>query len=98
MVSRVLPGVAGALVISSWTSQSWISTLHGPFFAPETILALASKCVTLFFFSRNSTPLLSLLATSRLRPMTFDQSNSTSPLSFRPQIFPLVELLHQLGV
>lgn len=46
-----------------------------------TTLAWATMCSILFFLKRNSMPLFSLLATSRLRPITFDQSKSVVSLT-----------------
>jgi hypothetical protein len=51
----------------------------------------------LFFFIRKATPLLSLPATSRLRPMTLSQSNFDLARSQAPVLL-VGELLHELGV
>ncbi len=95
MVSRVAPGVAGALVSVSWTVQSWtwifttspagMGRVVDGVLRAEMILALPLMNSILFFFIRNSTPLLSLAATSRERLMVLDQSCPMVPSILRPQ-------------
>ncbi len=87
-VWMVLPGVAGAEVSSSLTAHSCTSTvtlfpLAGV--AALVILALPTTWVILFFLKRKPIPLLSLLATSRERPMMRSQSRPTLPSILRPQ-------------
>ncbi len=85
IVSRPLPTVVGESVRVSWTVASAISILHGwPPLAADRILAFPLMNSILFFFIRNSTPLLSFEATSRERPMTLAQSKETFPSIFSP--------------